>query len=143
MEDGFLEELIDGKRSSRAVQKAIGPSEIGGCRRKVWHRLQQTPIVNHNTWQFPSFSGTAIHKELERRVRARDLHDRYEVEIELEFNGLKGHVDVYDKQNREVIDWKTTTKDKLNSKDKPWPYDEQWWQVQLYGYLLVHNGYPG
>ncbi len=32
----------------RSKQTQVGPSEIGGCRRKVWYRLQGQPETNDN-----------------------------------------------------------------------------------------------
>ncbi len=32
----------------RSTQTQVGPSEIGGCRRKVWYRLNSQPHTNDN-----------------------------------------------------------------------------------------------
>lgn len=136
MEESFIEWLIDDTTSARSLQKAIGPSEIGGCRREVWHRLQRTTPTNQ-TWQWQAFQGTAIHAALQKRLVTRDVMGRYLAEVTVEFQGLRGHVDVYDTVNREVIDYKTTVKSKM----KDFPTQKQWTQVHLYGYLLSNNGY--
>ena len=59
------------------------------------------------------------------------------IELEVEADGLMGHVDCYDKEEKSVMDWKTTTKKNMSK----FPTDQQKMQVQLYGYLLTCNGY--
>lgn len=138
--DGGLSDLIgqlfDTSKSERSLQKSIGPSEIGGCRRRAWHRLQGDEPVNQ-TLGMAAFMGTAIHEKIERRLRELDS-DRFAVEIEVEHGGILGHVDLYDRVAREVIDWKTITLKKV----RYFPSDQQWLQVQIYGLLLVENGLP-
>lgn len=136
MHPNLLSKIFDTSESERSLQREVGPSEIGGCRRKVWHRLQGTPSVNP-TLGMAAFMGTAIHEKIERRL-ADMSDDRFISEIEVEFDGLKGHVDLYDTVEREVIDWKTIT-----LKKKRWfPSEQQWTQVHVYGLLLTENGYP-
>ena len=131
--------IFSDKDSARSTQKAIGPSEIGGCRRRLWHRIQGTPTTNNDTLTLAAWMGTAIHERIERRLRHEDpFGKRYMVETEVEHDGLLGHVDVYDKEDREIIDWKTTTKKNLSR----FPTASQRSQVHLYGYLMTQNGYP-
>lgn len=138
MDKQFVLSLMSDKMSKRSRQKAVGPSEIGGCEAKVWHRLNGTARTNFDTSVMASWMGTAIHAALERRLEDTDpFQERYLREVEVEHNGLMGHVDVYDKSEREVIDWKTITKKKVAA----FPSAQQWTQVQLYGYLLSANGY--
>lgn len=137
MRHDLLTSVFDTSQSERSLQREVGPSEIGGCRRKVWHRLQGTTPVNVKTLGAAAFMGTAIHEKIEQRLR--DIaDDRYMIEVEVEFGGLKGHVDVYDTVDREVIDWKTITLKKA----RWFPSEQQWMQVHLYGLLLTENGYP-
>ena len=136
MNPDLLSKIFDTSTSERSMQREVGPSEIGGCRRKVWHRLQGTKPIN-NTLGAAAFMGTAIHEKIERRCS--ELGDNsYLIETEVEYRGLKGHVDLYDTVNREVIDWKTITLKKV----RWFPSDQQWQQVHLYGLLLTENGYP-
>lgn len=139
MDKDFLLGLIDDSRSARSMQKAIGPSEIGGCRRRAWHRINSTPTVNESTLGMAAWMGTAIHSALERRIRRIDpFGDRFMLEHAAFHGGLIGHVDCYDREEREIIDWKTTTKRKLSS----FPSEQQRWQVQVYGYLMESMGFP-
>jgi len=138
MDKDFLLALVDDSRSARSLQKAVGPSEIGGCVRRVWHRLNGTPKVNDNTLSMAAWMGTAIHSAIEKKIKRIDpFGERYLLENAVSVGDLKGHVDCYDKQEREVIDWKTTTKRRLSS----FPSEQQRWQVQVYGHLMTCNGY--
>jgi CRISPR/Cas system-associated exonuclease Cas4 (RecB family) len=123
----------DAKRS-RSTQVQIGPSEVGGCRRKVWYRLNDQPETNDNELKLAAIMGTAIHAEIERA-----LADNPDVMIEtsVEYNGMKAHIDCFVPGTGDVIDWKTSKVRNLSY----FPTNQQRWQVQLYGYLLANNGY--
>lgn len=135
----FVQELMQTKGSARSLQKNVGPSEIGGCRRKVWSKINAAPKTNPDTVHGAAWMGTAIHAALEKALQAVDpWQERYEREQEVTFGGITGHVDVYDNVDKEVIDWKTTTKKNLSSFEGP----QKWMQVQLYAYLLTQTGKP-
>ena len=123
----------DAKRS-RSTQVQIGPSEVGGCRRKVWYRLNDQPETNDNELKLAAIMGTAIHAAIEE-----SLADNKDVliETEVEYNGMKAHVDCFVPGTGDVIDWKTSKVRNLSY----FPSTQQRWQVQLYGYLLAKNGY--
>jgi CRISPR/Cas system-associated exonuclease Cas4 (RecB family) len=123
----------DAKRS-RSTQVQIGPSEVGGCRRKVWYRLNNQPETNGGELKLAAIMGTAIHAEIERA-----LADNPDVMIEtsVEYNGMKAHIDCFVPSTGDVIDWKTSKVRNLSY----FPTNQQRWQVQLYGYLLAKNGY--
>lgn len=123
----------DAKRS-RSTQVQIGPSEIGGCRRKVWYRLNDQPETNENELKLAAIMGTAIHSEIEKALA--DNKDVL-IETEVEYNGMKAHVDCFVPGTGDVIDWKTSKVRNLSY----FPSAQQRWQVQLYGYLLSKNGY--
>jgi CRISPR/Cas system-associated exonuclease Cas4 (RecB family) len=123
----------DAKRS-RSTQVQIGPSELGGCRRKVWYRLNDQPETNENEMKLAAIMGTAIHAEIERA-----LADNPDVMVEtsVEYNGMKAHIDCYVPGTGDVIDWKTSKVKNLLY----FPSTQQRWQVQTYGYLLAKNGH--
>jgi len=123
----------DAKRS-RSTQVQIGPSEVGGCRRKVWYRLNDQPETNDNELKLAAIMGTAIHAEIERALA--DNPDVL-IETEVEHNGMKAHIDCFVPSTGDVIDWKTSKVRNLSY----FPTNQQRWQVQLYGYLLANNGY--
>lgn len=125
------------KNSNRSLQVEVGPSEIGGCRRRTWNRLNGMPETNQNTMRLSSIMGTAIHTYIQEAFHSQDpFGEQYLLENEFEYDGLKGHVDMYDLKNKEVVDWKTTKKSGLTY----FPSKQQRWQVQLYGYLINKNG---
>lgn len=137
-----IEELlvkITHSDNARSFQKEIGPSEIGGCRRRLWYRLRQQPHTNATPYRLSAFMGTAIHKAIESRLK---YEQDYSTELELQgkYNNtvIKGHLDCYDVKNATVIDWKTITK----AKRRKFPTSAQRFQVQLYGWLLQQNNLP-
>lgn len=127
----------DSKRS-RSVQTQVGPSEIGGCRRKVWYRLNGQPETNDNELKLAAIMGTAIHAAIEDAIGEIDPKgEKYLVETSVEYEGLKAHVDLFIPETGDVVDWKTSKVKNLSY----FPSKQQRWQVQLYGYLLSKNGY--
>ena len=59
------------------------------------------------------------------------------IEAEVEYDGMKAHIDLYVPGTGDVIDWKTSKIKNLGY----FPSTQQRWQVQIYGYLLSKNGY--
>ena len=91
-------------KRGRSTQVQIGPSELGGCRRKVWYRLNNQPETNDNELKLAAIMGTAIHAAIENA-----LADNQEVLLEqtVEHDGMKAHVDCYIPGTGDVVDWKT------------------------------------
>lgn len=139
-----LVKMITSDKTKRSRQEMIGPSEIGGCRRRFWYRVNKQTPTNDQTLSLAAWMGTAIHSRIESELRKQDpWAERYEIEVEVENPkllgvGLRGHVDLYVPADRLVVDWKTTTKKNLSK----FPSQQQRWQVQLYGYLLNGAGRP-
>lgn len=122
----------------RSTQTEVGPSEIGGCRRKVWYRLNAQPATNENQSKLAAIMGTAIHAAIEEAIGAIDPEGKeYLVETEVAFGGMKAHVDLFVPSTGAVIDWKTSKVKNMSY----FPSNQQRWQVQIYGYLLSKNGY--
>jgi len=127
------------KSRDRSNQVEIGPSSIGGCRRKVWHSINQTPETNHDTEGLAAILGTFIHAGISEAIKREDpFGDNFLIEQEFTHEGMKGHVDLFIKDQGLVVDWKTTTKKNL----RYFPSEQQRMQVQIYGWLLENNGYP-
>jgi hypothetical protein len=123
---------------SRSVQTQVGPSELGGCRRKVWYRLNAQPETNENELKLAAIMGTAIHAAIEEAIGAIDPKgEKYVVEAEVQHGDMKAHVDLFIPESGDVIDWKTSKIKNLGY----FPSTQQRWQVQVYGYLLSKNGY--
>ena len=122
---------------SRSTQKQVGPSELGGCRRKVWYRLNDQPETNDNELKLAAIMGTAIHAEIEKALAIADPSgEKYVVETEVEYNGMKAHIDLWIPETGDVVDWKTVKVKNLSY----FPSQQQRWQVQVYGYLLEKSG---
>lgn len=121
--------LLFTERTQRDKQVNVGPSEIGGCRRKVWHRLNRTPVSNPGTLRQASSMGTAWHTWIEGRLAG---NPRFLLETKVERDGIRGHVDCFDTEQGEVIDWKT-----IRLSGVPYfPKRQQRMQVQIYGWLM-------
>ena len=122
---------------SRSKQTQVGPSEIGGCRRKVWYRLNDQPETNFDLKKLAAIMGTAIHAEIEKSIEAVDPNgEKYWVETEVEHDGIKAHIDLFIPETGSVVDWKTVKVKNLSY----FPSMQQRWQVQVYGYLLEKSG---
>ncbi len=122
----------------RSTQTQVGPSELGGCPRKVWYRLNQQPETNNNELKLAAIMGTAIHGAIEEAIELADPeHKEYLVEQEVEAFGIKAHVDLYVRSTGAVVDWKSVKSKNLNF----FPSKQQRWQVQVYGLLLNEAGY--
>lgn len=124
----------------RTQQTTIGPSQLGGCRRKVMYQLHGAPHVNH-TERLASMMGTAIHSMIEEAFAAHG--DPEDILLEIEVPGVEdiglgpGHIDMYRRSDKSVNDWKTS---KLKSQ-RFFPKGQQRWQVQVYGLLANSAGY--
>ena len=135
----LLIEVLRAKDAGRARSKQtqVGPSELGGCRRKVWYRINGREATNDNELKLAAIMGTAIHAEIEKSISVLDLKgEKYLVETEVEYNGMKAHIDLYIPETGDVIDWKTVKVKNLSY----FPSQQQRWQVQVYGYLLDKSG---
>jgi hypothetical protein len=121
----------------RSKQIEIGPSSIGSCARRVYHDLKQTPKTN-DTEKLAAILGTFIHAGVEKSIQRLDpFGDNYLIELEVSYGDLKGHCDLFIKDQGLVVDWKTTTKKGA----RYFGNQQQRWQIQLYGWLLANNGY--
>ena len=135
----FLVEILRAKDASRARsnQTQVGPSELGGCRRKVWYRLNNQPETNENELKLAAIMGTAIHSAIEQALAHADPSgEKYVVESEVEYAGIKAHVDLWIPETGDVVDWKSVKKQNLSY----FPSQQQRWQVQVYGYLIDKSG---
>lgn len=135
----LLLEVLRAKDAGRArsQQTQVGPSELGGCRKKVWYRLNGQEITNENELKLAAIMGTAIHAEIEKAIATADPKgEKYWVETFVEYNGMKAHIDLYIPETGDVVDWKTVKVKNLSY----FPSLQQRWQVQVYGYLLDKSG---
>ena len=135
----FLVDILHAKENARARsnQKEVGPSELGGCRRKVWYKINEQPETNENELKLAAIMGTAIHGAIENALATADPSgEKYVVEQEVVWQGMKAHIDLWIPETGDVVDWKTVKKSNLSY----FPSKQQRWQVQVYGYLLEKAG---
>jgi len=132
--DQLLSALVEkDDQRGRSTQTRIGPSEMGGCARAIWYRLNSYNGGN-KTLRLSAIMGTAIHDAIEKAFAGRD---GYLTEVELDYGGVMGHVDLIDLKNGVIWDWKTTSKASIGY----FPSQQQIAQVQIYGYLARELGY--
>jgi hypothetical protein len=104
----------------------------------VYYQLQEAPKTNPNTESLAAILGTFIHSGIAEAIKREDPFGiNFLIEQEFEYDGLKGHCDLFIKDIGLVVDWKTTKVKSL----RYFPSDQQRWQVQLYGYLISKSGY--
>lgn len=123
----------------RSLQTEIGASSVYGCSRQVWSHINQIPRTNFNTDKLMAMFGTAMHEMIAGAMKDNDPFDDYLIEEEFTAGILKGHIDLFIKSTKQVVDWKTVSKAKIKS--GAWLDEQKIAQVQLYGYLLEENGY--
>jgi len=131
----FLVNALHEKENKRprSKQVQVGPSELGGCRRKVWYKLNDQPTTNENELKLAAIMGTAIHGAIETALKG---NKEVVLEAEVEYQGMKAHVDCFFPDTGDVVDWKTVKAKNLNY----FPTLQQRWQVQTYGYLIEQSG---
>lgn len=133
--------------SSRSLQQAIGPSELGDpCERKIAYRLVGVKELNEWADPLPAIVGTAVHAWLERAItRFQTVHhmDRWVTESTVQVDGLlRGHVDLYDRELFTVIDFKTVSPTKLKEWKSKGPSEQHIDQVNLYAMGMAADGEP-
>jgi hypothetical protein len=129
--------------SRRSLQVTIGASEIGGvCQRQIAYRAANVPACN-----FPdplkALVGTGGHAAMaELFTRLDGGQGRYLVEEPVEYRGVPGTLDLYDRRRRMVLDWKFTTKAKITDVRRNGPPRGYIVQAQVYAAALIARGDP-
>lgn len=122
----------------RSRQIEIGVSSLGGCKRQAWHIIQQTPKTNQ-TESLAAILGTAIHAHISEAIKWADpFGEDFLIEEMVENDKIRGHVDLYVKSAKMVVDWKTKTMKGLDR----FPSSQEKWQVNVYANLLQEKGFP-
>lgn len=136
-----------GTHSERSQQRSIGASEVGGgCDRRLGYRLLGAEVVNEpDNWA--ATIGTAVHAHLATIYSTYNLQvrDRYLVEHKVEIHSElipTSTVDLYDKEQAIVIDWKVVGNTALETARKSKQVSSQYQtQAHLYAYGLTRAGY--
>jgi hypothetical protein len=128
--------------SARSTQTTLGSSEAGHqCDRRIAYRLAGVPAVNHGQDPLRAFVGTGLHLGMGELFHRLDGGSgRFLIESKVDYRGTPGTVDLYDRFTRTVIDWKSTTKSKVQAIRHDGPAMPYVVQVHLYGAALAAAG---
>jgi hypothetical protein len=101
--------------SPRSLQMSVGSSEIGfECDRRLAYKLAGTPAASHSLDPMRALVGTGIHAALKDIfVRLDAGSGRFVVEGRTFYRSIPGQFDLYDRWNRCLVDWKSTSKGRL------------------------------
>lgn len=133
----------------RSQQSMVGPSEIGGCLRKLAYRLADWPKrADRASWR-PTV-GTAVHSWLEECMSTVVLDNgqrRYLTEERLEIGMvgdrmMYGNADLYDTVRGVVVDWKVMGPTSLRNLKANGPSESYDVQRHMYGYGFAQTGRP-
>lgn len=132
--------LLADQQRPRTLQREIGMSDLGSCRRRTGYKLASTEPVNP-VGSVQAVMGSAIH-DMVAGILAKIAKPGDLVEHETEFAGIKGHVDRYEAETQTVVDTKTTSSRWLEHIKLHGPEHSNIWQVSGYGAALHRSGYP-
>jgi CRISPR/Cas system-associated exonuclease Cas4 (RecB family) len=122
----------------RSLQRTIGMSELGGCKRRAGYRLAgQEPSDAGGSVQ--AVMGTAVHDAI-ATVLARTAGPGELAEHEVEFAGIIGHIDRYSPPV--LTDVKTTTSRWLEHIKVHGPDKSHVFQTAGYAAALIKAGHP-
>lgn len=129
----------------RSAQAHLGPSEIGSeCDRKLVYRLMgKIPASHSGGPKWPAIVGTGVHSWMEAMSTWLDSdRGRFLVEhrVKIIDDELEGTLDLYDRMNRRVIDWKAPSARAVRKYKINGPGEQYFYQGQLYAYGLARQG---
>lgn len=134
---------VSAQLDPRSVQAEIGSSELGyACDRRIAYRLAGTPATNQRD-PLVSLIGKGWHLVMADTFGrlARLFPGRFLIETPVRYRGIPGTVDLYDRVLHTVVDWKTSTKDKISHVRSQWPAASYVTQVQTYAAGLAEAGH--
>jgi CRISPR/Cas system-associated exonuclease Cas4 (RecB family) len=102
----YINELTKALQDKYDTENRTGThiSDLVLCPRRVVHRRlipQQTTMRELNFFT----SGSSIHEALQVLAKS---DERYEIEKEIKYEGMEGHVDIYDKRGNIPIEFKSS-----------------------------------
>lgn len=136
-------------KRARSQQRALGMSELGGCRRQAAYKVLNYPISNPTNERTDIFAdsreamiGTLIHDLVLPEIASMSLTAEIEVPVVLQFTGLPdipGHADMVDEET--LIDLKTVGHNAVNRVQTSGPSKKHIWQTHGYAQALRNNGH--
>jgi len=130
----ILETLYDALYEEyNQTREGIHVSDITLCPREAcFRRLDPKKLTNRDLNFFTS--GKAIHEALQSLARV--YPDRFEIEKEIKWGEIRGHIDLFDKQYHIPIEAKSV---RAATMDKPKPH----YLTQLEAYMAITNADTG
>lgn len=128
--------------SPRSLQLAIGSSEIGfDCDRRLAYKLAGTRPVHRSLDPMRSIIGIGVHLELAQIFDRLDNESgRFLIEQIVMYRSVPGQVDLYDRFNGMVVDWKTSTASRIRQYRREGLPRNYTTQIQMYGAGLTVLG---
>jgi hypothetical protein len=140
--DSLRDVIVMGCLSTeRSKQTAVGASQIGGeCPREHAYSTASVKPVNF-TDPLRSMVGTGTHAALaDVFTRADRGTARWLIEQRVEYRGVPGTCDLFDRRRQQVIDWKTTLLAKIKRIRLTGPPRQYVVQAHIYGAALEAVG---
>jgi hypothetical protein len=128
--------LMADRRRPRTLQKEIGMSDLGSCRRKVGYKLAGTEPVNPSG-SVQAAMGSAIHDLIADTIAGLNLPGIV-AEQEVRIAGLLGHFDR--EEDDLMVDVKTTSSRWLEHIKLHGPEHGHLWQVSCYAAARILQG---
>lgn len=133
--------------SPRSLQATLGPSELGHpCDRKLAYKMAGSQTFNTHIDPLIAVVGTGLHSWMEeaiRRFNATFGDDTLSPETRVHMDpNLAGTSDLYHKQLRAVVDFKSASADVIKKVPEAGPGPGYRTQVHLYGLGYENAGLP-
>lgn len=133
-------------RDTRSKQGRVGPSELGGCERRLAYRLAHGAQLNRGDRWRPQV-GTAVHAWLEGAFSS-DEGARWLTELRVTVGqvgeqAIAGSLDLFDRLEGRVVDWKVVGPTTLRSAAGGHASAKYHGQIQLYGLGAENHFGPG
>lgn len=132
--------LIADSVRPRTLQRGIGMSDLGSCRRRVGYKLADTDPVNA-VGNIQAVIGSAVH-DMIANILTEIAEPGDLVEHPVEFAGIPGHIDRYEADTKSAIDTKTTSARWLEHIKIDGPEYGHIWQLSTYAAALINQGTP-
>lgn len=139
-------------KRARSQQKALGMSELGGCRRQSAFKvlgIEPTNPHNERTDKYAdsreAMIGTMIHETVLPQIEEMSLTAEIEVPVILKFDGLPdipGSSDLIDRTEHLILDLKSSSEWAVNRVRNFGPSKKHLWQTHGYATAAIQAGIP-
>jgi len=139
-------------KRARSQQKALGMSELGGCRRQAGFKILGVEPSNPADLRTDKYAdsreamiGTMIHETILPQIQAMSLTAEIEVPVVLRFDGLPeipGSSDLIDQSEGLILDLKTSSHNGVEFIKNRGPSKKHLWQTHGYATAAIQAGIP-